>query len=82
MFRRTVAVALAAATVLGAACDEDSDTDEVEDVDTTIVDDPNVPFDPDVPAGVDPGTNEVENQGFDPDDPGPEGNVSELPADD
>jgi hypothetical protein len=54
----------------------------VDDVDTTITDDPNVPFDPDVPEGVETDTNEVENQGFDPDDPGPEGNVDELPAED
>ena len=81
MSRSTVSAALVVAVTLGAAaCDDDAD--DVDDVDTTITDDPNVPFDPDVPDGVDTDTDEVGNQGFDPDDPGPEGNVDELPADD
>lgn len=81
MLRSTVSAALVVAVALGAAaCDDDGD--EVDDVDTTITDDPNVPFDPDVPEGVDTDTNEVGNQGFDPDDPGPEGNVDELPVED
>ena len=81
MLRFTVSVALVAALGVS-ACDDDTDTDEVEDVDTTIVDERNVPFDPDVPERGDTDTNEVENQGFDPDTPGPEGNVTDLPAED
>lgn len=76
--RSTASAALVVAAALGAvACDDDTD-----EVDTTITDDPNVPFDPDVPDGVDTDTDEVGNQGFDPDDPGPEGNVGDLPAED
>ena len=81
MLRFTVSVALVAALGVS-ACDDDTDTDEVEDVDTTIIDERNVPFDPDVPESGDTDTNEVENQGFDPATPGPEGNVTDLPAED
>ncbi len=82
MLRVTLTVGLLAASALAVgACDDDSN--EVDDVDSTILDDGDVPFDPDVPEGVDTDTNEVENQGFDGDEfPGPEGNVSELPAED
>jgi hypothetical protein len=83
MLRSAFTAVLVIASAIGvAACDGD-DAGEIDDVDTTIVDGPGVPFDPAVPEGVDTDTDEVGNQGFDSDDnPGPEGNVSQLPAED
>ena len=81
MLRSAITAVLVVVSAVGvAACDGD-EAGEIDDVDTTIVDDPGVPFDPDVPEGVDTDTDEVGNQGFDRGgDPGPEGNMSELPA--
>ncbi len=76
--RAATALTLALAVTLGvSACDNDDD----DGPDTTLVDDlqsdPNVPFDPDVPGGNNTDTNELNNQGFDSDEPGPVGNQTD-----
>lgn len=78
MFRSALVVPvvlISAMAIVG--CDDDGGGDV--DVDSTLVDDPDVPFDPDVPAGQDTETDEIDNQGFDPQTPGgPLGNNAEL----
>jgi hypothetical protein len=73
--RSGVLLTVAAMALFGmSACDDGDDSEP----DTTLVDelesDPNVPFDPDVEEGIDTGTDERGNMGFDVDDPGPVGN--------
>jgi hypothetical protein len=73
--RATRLLALAAVSVLAvSACDDGNDSEP----DTTVVDelqsDPDVPFDPNVEEGIDTGTDQRGNMGFDVDDPGPVGN--------
>jgi hypothetical protein len=71
----TKLLALAAVSALAvSACDDGNDSEP----DTTVVDelqsDPDVPFDPNVEEGIDTGTDQRGNMGFDVDDPGPVGN--------
>jgi hypothetical protein len=71
----TKLLALAAVSALAvSACDDGNDSEP----DTTVVDelqsDPDVPFDPNVEEGIDTGTDQRGNLGFDVDDPGPVGN--------
>jgi hypothetical protein len=73
--RATRLLALAAVSALAvSACDDGNDSEP----DTTVVDelqsDPDVPFDPNVEEGIDTGTDQRGNMGFDVDDPGPVGN--------
>jgi hypothetical protein len=73
--RATKLLALAAVSVLAvSACDDGNDSEP----DTTVVNgpesEPDVPFDPNVEEGIDTGTDERGNLGFDVDDPGPVGN--------
>jgi hypothetical protein len=54
---------------LGAsACSDGSDDDDDGEPDVTVVDDADVPFDPDIGPGIDTGTDERGNLGFDTDE--------------
>ena len=75
--RRHVAPVIARALTIGVVACDDAD-DEPDD---TVVDeldsDGDVPFDNDVSPGVDTGTDERNNQGFETDEVGPVGNESD-----
>ncbi len=74
--RSGVAVALVAALSFGVVSCDDDDSEPADTVVDELDSDGNVPFDNDVPPGIDTETDERNNQGFESDEPGEVGNLT------